>query len=354
MTDQTNNLPALRSPGGIDSWVDVMRPTIALADQVAGTEFVPRSYRGRTEAVVATLLHGRELGLGPMTALALTDSIEGKPSISAEGARALALAAGHEIEVLETSSAICRVRGRRAGSEVWTVVVWTIDDARQAGLLSKANWRNHPRRMLQARATGELCHLIFPDVLHGLAVGDEATDWDDPTATVAQTAEPAPAKTRVSRAKKSAPSLQPVDRVADPAPTAAPAPLDVDVELAEVVAEAKEKRAAAQAPSDDPEPLEVEVVPNEAPAAPEPPREGPARKGASPSQLRMLNALLGGLEVRDDNDRYQVVGALIGREVHSTGDLAAREASAVIDDIKGCGSPSDLDALVASRMGARS
>ena len=43
--------------------------TMAVAREIAGTQFVPESYRGKPDAVVAAILTGREMGIGPMQAL---------------------------------------------------------------------------------------------------------------------------------------------------------------------------------------------------------------------------------------------------------------------------------------------
>src|SRR5687767_10442124 len=40
--------------------------SMAMARTIAGTQFVPESYRGNPEAVVAAIFTGRELGIGPM------------------------------------------------------------------------------------------------------------------------------------------------------------------------------------------------------------------------------------------------------------------------------------------------
>lgn len=298
----------------VDQWVDVVADVGRLSTAIAATEFVPKSYRGKSDAVMATILHGRELGLGPMTALAITDSIQGRPTLSAEGARALYYAAGHELVFIESTSARCEVKGRRAGTSEWTTVVWTLDDARGGGLLGKDVWKAHPRRMLQARASAELIRLVAPDVLHGMATPEEI-DEDDTTPT------PAATVSKVSRRTKPAPKLVQVDRDADPAPAAAPAPLEVDVE---------------PVPVENQEPLDVEVVDEPAPAKPAPPAN--ATKRASSSQLAMLGALWSELGVTDPDQRRANTAALVRRELAdgSTKDLTVAEASDLIAALTAC------------------
>lgn len=167
---------AIRDPRETDSWVEVMGPVGDLAERIANTEFVPASFRGKPDMIAAAMLAGRELGLPPMTSLAHISVIKGKPTISAEMARALVARQGHQIRFLEHTAARCVVEGRRRGTTEWTRVVWTIDDARRAGLAGKDLWRQYPEPMLAARASAALCRLIFPDCLAGMPATEEFTD----------------------------------------------------------------------------------------------------------------------------------------------------------------------------------
>jgi hypothetical protein len=185
-----------------DSWIHVVREVTILAQQIAGTEFVPKGLRNSIPATAAAMLYGREVGLPPMTALSQIHVVEGRPGLSAEGMRALVLAAGHEIVFDESTSAVCRIRGRRHRSATWTEVEWTIDLARRANLLRRGSaWENYPRDMLVARATTALCRMIFPDVIHGFRSIEELGDMSD---APEESASSSPAKrATVSRRSKS-------------------------------------------------------------------------------------------------------------------------------------------------------
>jgi hypothetical protein len=162
-----------------DSWVEVVRDVTLLAQQIAGTEFVPKGIRNSIPATAAAMLYGREVGLPPMTALSQIHVVDGRPGMSAEAMRALVLAAGHEIVFDETTSGICRVRGRRRNAEEWTPIEWSIDMARGANLLRRGSaWEFYPRDMLIARATTALCRLLFPDVIHGFRSVEELGDME--------------------------------------------------------------------------------------------------------------------------------------------------------------------------------
>lgn len=155
------------------STFDVLPMAVELARNVAMTNFVPKDLRGKPEAVVAAILQGHELGLPPMASLNKIHVIDGRPSIAAELMRALVQRSGHEIWLDEASSTRVTIGGRRRGEENPTRITWTIDDAKRARLDQKDNWKKYPRAMLTARATGELCRMIFADVMAGISYTTE-------------------------------------------------------------------------------------------------------------------------------------------------------------------------------------
>ena len=164
---------------------------------IANTEFVPRGLRGNVPAILACVLSGRELGMGPMESMRRIDMIDGKPSPSAEWMIGQVVAAGHLIYPTEQTATKCTVEGVRmvAGREVArSSFTFTHAMAQRAGLTGKSNWKNYPEAMLYWRAASQLCRQFFPDVLGGLRyLADElgADEWapepvssDDPQLTV--------------------------------------------------------------------------------------------------------------------------------------------------------------------------
>jgi hypothetical protein len=203
-----------------DGWIASIAEVAQLAAYICETPFVPMGLRGNAPATAATILYGREIGVPPITALQTMHVINGRVGMAAELMRARVLAAGHEIEVVESTAAVCRMRGRRRGTERWAEVQWSKGDAQQAGL-SGDGWRKYPRAMLVARASAELCRLVFPDVTHGMLATEEIDTEAAPASTRA--AETPPRK--VARAPRVQPSITPSSG-ADPAtaPAAAPEP----------------------------------------------------------------------------------------------------------------------------------
>ncbi len=203
-----------------DSWTDVLESVAVLSTKIAQTDFVPDEYRGKPGQIAATILYGRELGLPPMTALATTHPIHGKPSTSAEGMRALVLQAGHAIEFVESTNSRCVMRGRRRDEEEWQTVTWTLDDVRTAKIRNP-NYGTYPRQMLQARATAELCRLKFADVIHGLRAAEELVDDIETVAAAPAPVEDAPTGTvqrKRGRPRKTAAEKKPEASKETPAP----------------------------------------------------------------------------------------------------------------------------------------
>jgi hypothetical protein len=305
---------ALREPGnGVVSreWIALLEPAAALANQVAGSAFVPTAMRNNPAAIVAAILYGDELGLGPMQSLAKINVIEGKPSLSAEAQRALILAEGHELWVDESTATRVTVSGRRRDSERTSSVTWTLDDAKRANLAGKQNWRLYPRQMLMARATADLARAIFADVIGGLAATEEIEDVD-PLALGEVVEAPAEKKTtRRRRTTNKPPALvAPADAEVEGAgetpssPDLPPLPDETADSLVEPDRGVGDKPPVSAPP--DPAEVPLESTPETEDARPDEPGEvaqddettassvtSESSDVASPAQLIALNALVG-------------------------------------------------------------
>lgn len=228
----------------------LVAPAAELVSQIANTSFVPPAYRGKPGELLAAILTGHELGLGPMTAIAKVHNIEGRASLSAEVMRALVQSKGHHIAVAETTPTKATVVGWRAGEEKPTDgsnrFTWTLDMAERAGLKGKQNWRKYPQAMLMARATGEMCRALFADCLAGISYTDEeladgfdaelnediGVDGDAPAAVPSSTTRKLPAKRAAKkpapRAAAAAPPSDPMEDLDDIEAIAAGGPVVED------------------------------------------------------------------------------------------------------------------------------
>ena len=125
------------------------------------------------EAALAVMLKGFELGVPPMQAFASIHFFDGKLTLEAALADALAARKlGVRKKILQWTAEICRIKYTRPGWDPVTAE-FTIGEARQAGLLAKKNWKSYPRDMLAARAKARGLRMIAPDYFAGMIAQEE-------------------------------------------------------------------------------------------------------------------------------------------------------------------------------------
>lgn len=284
-------------------WAEHLADVGELAVRIAGTDFVPKAMQGKPASVAACVLYGAEIGVGPMRSLAGIHVVEGRAAMSAELMRALVLAAGHDIRVVELTATRCVLLGTRRGSTDGTQVQYTTDDAKRAGVLGKQVWQRYPREMLLARCTTLLCRSTFPDVIGGMASVEEMDDGPvvQAEATVAEPAEP---KRVVQRRPRPQRQVEPVERPAiEPAP-----PVVEDPPL-----------------DDEPEPAaEAEMV--------------------TSAQLKKVGVLMREQAMTDRAEALAYVSTVIGRDVASRNELTKDEAHRLIEALEAVPLPAEPEA----------
>jgi hypothetical protein len=124
------------------------------------------------------LAQGAELGLPPMAALRQIHVVNGRAVLSADLMRALVLRMGGRIRCVESTPDRATFAGAR-GEEPEQSITWTMQMAQRAGLVGKGPWQQYPGAMLRARASAELCRLVWPDVVGGLYTPDEMGEARD-------------------------------------------------------------------------------------------------------------------------------------------------------------------------------
>lgn len=147
-----------------------------VASMLAPADLLPAALRKKPADVLAVVLTGAELGLGPMQSIRGIHLIEGKPSLSADLIAALVMRRGDVCEylrVVETSAKRCVYETKRRGHPTPTSLTWTIDQAAAAGLAGRGNWAKYPDAMLRARCATAICRAVYPDLVGGLYDADE-------------------------------------------------------------------------------------------------------------------------------------------------------------------------------------
>ncbi|QKY78989.1 RecT-like ssDNA binding protein [Arthrobacter phage Jinkies] len=255
----------------LQMWASELTAAYSIGKALASTDFVPASLKTQSggrpkeieqvaENVAACILAGKALGLDPMNSIQNIFVVHGRPAMYARTMAALVMAAGHEIRRAEATEQRVVYRGRRKGETEWTEVEWTIARASKAGYLTNKKYSTDPIAMLTAKCQSEICRVIAPDVLTGIAATSveevELDDLGEVTTDTTPAEAPAP-KARVQRARRQAPA--PV------APAAVnEAPRDetpVDPEADELAEQADEATGEL--------PAEPEAQPEEAACTPE-------------------------------------------------------------------------------------
>jgi hypothetical protein len=151
-------------------------PLVYQAKLIAKSDVLPKGLQGRPANVYLALMAARDIpGLTEFTATQKLYVIDGKFAMYAELQRALVMA--HEqceyLVLVSNDGQEAIWNTKRKGYPRPVEWRYNLEDAKQAGLLSKDNWRKHTKDMLNARASAALCRLVYPDLLMGLSYSIE-------------------------------------------------------------------------------------------------------------------------------------------------------------------------------------
>jgi len=193
---------------------------LRFSEILAKSSIVPKDYQGNPGNVLVAVQWGAEIGLPPLQAMQNIAVINGLPSIWGDAMIALVRGSGLLESIEENIGengevASCTVK--RRGEEPVTRT-FTMEDAKRAGLAGKPGpWKQYPKRMLQMRARAWALRDVFPDVLKGIYIAEEAQDIPRDMGD-AEVVEKATKKSRKSRVKaaladkrKSKADIQPVE-----------------------------------------------------------------------------------------------------------------------------------------------
>jgi|HubBroStandDraft_4_1064222.scaffolds.fasta_scaffold238183_2 hypothetical protein len=148
------------------------------------------------EEAMIRMMTGRALGIPTFIALQHVYDVEGRPSLSSK--LKVALCMRHPdceyFELVESDEKHATYRTKRRGRDE-VRRTFTVDMAVRAQLVKKdSNWEKWPHRMCQARASGELADVVFPDACMGMPSVEESYDAraSELVGEVVTTAEPQP------------------------------------------------------------------------------------------------------------------------------------------------------------------
>jgi 5'-3' exonuclease len=134
---------------------------------------------GTPQAVLSTVMVGRELGLPAMASLRSIHNIEGRHALSASLMVALILKSGmaEYFDPVEFDETHAVYETQRKGARKPITLTHTIAMAMTAGLVKpNSNWVKVPTDMLVARAQSRLARMVYPDIIGSLYTPDELAE----------------------------------------------------------------------------------------------------------------------------------------------------------------------------------
>lgn len=152
-----------------------LEEAMTLSKTLATCNVLAPALRQKPADVLFIIMTGRELGLSVSQSLRSIHLIEGKPSMSADLVVGLCVKRRELCEYfrpVESTGKVATYETKRTGSEP-VRLSFTLEQARQANLLGKGNWKNYPDAMLRARASMALARAVYPDIAMGLYDPDE-------------------------------------------------------------------------------------------------------------------------------------------------------------------------------------
>lgn len=284
-------------------------------------EFIARRDVAIASGAIA-VVKGDELGLTPQAALESIYVVRGKPGMYAEAMEALVKAHGHQVQLVELTDRICRMRGRRRGETDWQHFEFTIERARRAGYTKQnPKYESDPQSMLHPRCRALTSLGIAPDTLKGLASIEEIEDEARVTVDGGQ------GRTRAVKRAAPAPVLERASGGhTQGAPTTPPRPASA---------------APAEAPTPAPVAAGLPPLPGEEPA-PEP--EQPATEAAIDERtwsqinarfVEIGRAVKGFTGTGQSSNRLTVISHIVGRTIGQGRDLTAVEGQQILDNLAG-------------------
>ena len=155
---------------------DEMKALETMATAATNSKFF-NTLNGK-DGIFSIMLYAREIGVPPMQALmGGLHNVQGKITMSAQLMNSMIRKAGHKIEILESTNAVCILKGTRKDTGETATISFSLEEARNAGVYkSGGSWDKYPSDMCFARALSRLARRLFPDIIGTAYVEDEIED----------------------------------------------------------------------------------------------------------------------------------------------------------------------------------
>ncbi len=167
------------------------------AEKLAGASLLPAQYQRQPANILLAIQTGAPLGFTAMQSIHGIHVIKGKPTMSADMTAAAVRRAGHKLRITGDDTHAVAVLIRSDDPDFEYRCEWTLERAKQAGLLGNDTWAKYPAAMLRARAITEVARAGASEALYGVVYTPEelGAEVDEDGAVIA--AEPAPKPARL-------------------------------------------------------------------------------------------------------------------------------------------------------------
>ena len=129
------------------------------------------------EQVFTLMLIAQAENIHPMKALMAYDIIQGQPALKASEALARFMDCGGKIKWIKSDAESAKAEFTHPSSGTFEYE-YTVQDATEAGLINKDNWKKNLKAMLRARCTSAGIRMSYPRCLNNMYTADEVQDFD--------------------------------------------------------------------------------------------------------------------------------------------------------------------------------
>ena len=129
------------------------------------------------EQIFTLMLVAQSEGIHPIKALMSYDIINGQPALKSSEALARYMDAGGKIEWIKSDKDSAKARFTHPSSGSFEYE-YTVEDATDAGLIQKDNWRKNRKAMLRARCTSAGIRMSYPRCLNNMYLAEEVQDFE--------------------------------------------------------------------------------------------------------------------------------------------------------------------------------
>lgn len=184
MTEKTElTLQATETTLSVFSGEDNFKNAMKMAEQLAKSDIIPATYKGKPENCIIALELSNRLKLSPFLVMQNMYIVQGKPSWSSSFIISCINGSGRFTGPLkfemDTNRTKCRAWAvEKATGEKLVGPLITMEMAQSEGWLSKngSKWKTMPELMLRYRAAAFFGRLYCPEIINGMLTEDEVQD----------------------------------------------------------------------------------------------------------------------------------------------------------------------------------